>query len=48
MNAADIILILLLAAALALAARAVIKNKDSGCSGSCGGCAFSDSCKKKK
>ena len=47
MNTADIILILLLAAALAFAVRTVINNKGSGCSGNCGGCAFSDSCRKK-
>jgi len=47
MNTADIILILLLAAALAFAVRTVIVNKDKGCSGGCSGCAYSDSCKKK-
>ena len=47
MNTADIILIILLAAALAFAVRTVIVNKGKGCSGNCSGCAFSDSCKKK-
>lgn len=46
MTIADIILIVLLAAALAFAVRRVVKNK-GGCSCGCEGCAHAKECHKK-
>ena len=46
MNAADIIILVLIIAAVCLAAGYLIKNKGAGCSGNCSGCA--KDCKKQE